>query len=155
MKKLILFLGILSILSCKEHKTNRKIVIHTFRKTNISTNNDDALFWYILATSNNQFYYFSSINPVNDFSNVIWVGSTTLPKDFNGKEEIETKAIDEEELPEEIQDEWDQTLTEITESDSNSPSVDNENTDSEDNSGDSDSGDSGGDSGGDGGGGGE
>lgn len=145
MKRLLIIIPVLLILSCESNKEQRKCKIQQYQTG--SDANNDLLYWYLLFNNHtNSYYYYSSSTPVSNFSTVNWEQSSSMPTQLNDLQptsEIEEPLT---ELPNEIEVEMEaETEAGQTESTENSSTESNsENSNSESSS----SGDSGGDSGG-------
>lgn len=150
MKRLLIILPVLFILSCESYKEPRKCKIQQYQ-TGSDTGND-LLYWYILFNNHtNSYYYYSSAAPVSNFSNVNWEQSNSMPSQLNDLQPVSEIEEPLTELPNEIEVEM-EVATEATENsspESNSEGSSGESSGSGDSGGSSDSG------GGDGGGGGE
>ena len=154
MKKLLLLLLIPVLFSCvhKQHKQ----VIHRYKE---KKDDNTFLYWYIIESADNASqtnYYYSSLDIITDFSDVVFTKSESIPFDEKSVEELTPEQVSQEELSPETQTEFSENaenfggMTEDEMGDYEGGSTDNESSyDSGSDGGDSDSGsDGGGDGGG-------
>ena len=125
MKRLLIIIPVLFIISCESYKEPRKCKIRQYQTG--SDANNDLLYWYLMFNSHtHSYYYYSSPAPVSNFANISWEQSNAMPAQLNDLQptaEIEEPLT---ELPNEIEVEMeaepDQGQTESTENSSNESS---------------------------------
>ena len=146
MKKIILFLTVLSLLfiSCQvPQRTAQKQRVHTYK---VEQSDNTWLYYYVLFTNNGGYYYYSSSVPVTTFTGVEFVPAQSTDFLPTGATEVQSEFVSPSELPESVSQDVNVESIEI---DHDSPeSVGGESDGSVPDAGESSSGDSGGGDGG-------
>lgn len=121
MKKTILILtviiaGLFAGCGPKKHEPLSHIKVHSYKqKSSVVDNNiaNDWIFWYLILNNNGGCYYYQSITPVTNYSNIAWTTSKTVPEELGEKnpnvEDLGEEKVEVNELSPEMQTEIDTT----------------------------------------------
>lgn len=88
MKKLLLFIALSITIGACGPTQNKNVKIHCYRSKTRSAIYKVFMNWYMLRGQNNICYYYSSMYPMSNFSNLPWIPWAGIPDEIQQAEEL-------------------------------------------------------------------